>query len=159
MHWRRKWQPTPVFLPGESQGWGSLVGCRLWVAKSRTQLKRLSISSSFTTELSVSSVTQLCPTLCDPMDCRTPGFSVHHQLLELAQTEPSGKPILCIGLYVKEWECLCFLKFWSIFIKPINNSSPGEVNRRTEIERDGKRHFIFISKLLLFKRKLIYVCN
>ena len=30
MHWRRKWQPTPVFLPGESQGGGSLVGCRLW---------------------------------------------------------------------------------------------------------------------------------
>ena len=30
MHWRRPWQPTPVFLPGESQGWGSLVGCRLW---------------------------------------------------------------------------------------------------------------------------------
>ena len=30
MHWRRKWQPTPVFLPVESQGWGSLVGCRLW---------------------------------------------------------------------------------------------------------------------------------
>ena len=30
MHWRRKWQPTPVFLPGGSQGWQSLVGCRLW---------------------------------------------------------------------------------------------------------------------------------
>ena len=30
MYWRRKWQPTPVFLPGESQGRGSLVGCRLW---------------------------------------------------------------------------------------------------------------------------------
>ena len=30
MHWRRKWQPTPVFLPGESQGRGSLVGRRLW---------------------------------------------------------------------------------------------------------------------------------
>ena len=30
MHWRRKWQPTPVFLPRESQGRGSLVGCRLW---------------------------------------------------------------------------------------------------------------------------------
>ena len=30
MHWRRKWQPTPVFLPGESQGQGSLVGCGLW---------------------------------------------------------------------------------------------------------------------------------
>ena len=30
MHWRRKWQPTPVFLPGESQGRQSLVGCHLW---------------------------------------------------------------------------------------------------------------------------------
>ena len=29
IHWRRKWQPTPVFLPGESQGRGSLVGCHL----------------------------------------------------------------------------------------------------------------------------------
>ena len=28
--WRRKWQPTPVFLPGEFQGRGSLVGCHLW---------------------------------------------------------------------------------------------------------------------------------
>ena len=31
-------------------------------------------------------VAQLCLTLCDPMDCSTPGFLVHHQLLELAQT-------------------------------------------------------------------------
>ena len=30
MHWRRKWQPTPVFLPGESRGQESLVDCRLW---------------------------------------------------------------------------------------------------------------------------------
>ena len=30
MHWGRKWQPTPLFLPGESQGRGSLVGCHLW---------------------------------------------------------------------------------------------------------------------------------
>ena len=30
MHWRSKWQPTPVFLPGESQGRRSLVGCHLW---------------------------------------------------------------------------------------------------------------------------------
>ena len=35
MHWRRKWQPTPVFLPGESQGRGNLVGFHLW---GRTEL-------------------------------------------------------------------------------------------------------------------------
>ena len=35
LHWRRKWQSTPVFLPGESQGRGSLVGCHLW---GRTEL-------------------------------------------------------------------------------------------------------------------------
>ena len=33
MHWRKQWQPTPVFLPGESQGRGSLVGCHLWGRK------------------------------------------------------------------------------------------------------------------------------
>ena len=42
MHWRRKWQPTPVFLPGESQGQRSLVGCCLW---GRAWLKQLSSSS------------------------------------------------------------------------------------------------------------------
>ena len=46
MHWRRKWQPTPVFLPGESQGWGTLEGYCLWVAQGRTWLKQLSSSSS-----------------------------------------------------------------------------------------------------------------
>ena len=46
MHWRRKWQPTPVFLPGESQGreawWAAVYG----IAQSRKRLKRLSSSSS-----------------------------------------------------------------------------------------------------------------
>ena len=45
MHWRRKWQPTPVFLPGESQGrgWAAVYG----VTQSPTWLKRLSSSSSY----------------------------------------------------------------------------------------------------------------
>ena len=48
-----------------------------------------------------SSVTQPCPSLCDPMDCSTPGLPVHHQLPELAQTQsitsvmPSNHLILC----------------------------------------------------------------
>ena len=53
MHWRRKWQPTPVFLPGESQGWGSLVGCVYRVAQSRTRLKRLSSSSSSISKVTI----------------------------------------------------------------------------------------------------------
>ena len=39
-----------------------------------------------------SSVTQLCPTLCDPMNCRTPGLPVHHKLPEFTQTH-----VHCIG--------------------------------------------------------------
>ena len=46
MHWRRKWQPTPVFLPGESQDGGAWWAAIYWVAQSRTRLKRLSSSSS-----------------------------------------------------------------------------------------------------------------
>ena len=46
MHWRRKWQPIPVFLPGESQGQRSLVGAIYGVTQSGTWLKWLSSSSS-----------------------------------------------------------------------------------------------------------------
>ena len=46
MHWRRKRQPTPVFLPGESQGRGSLVGCHLWGRTESDMTKQLSSSSS-----------------------------------------------------------------------------------------------------------------
>ena len=40
MHWRRKWQPTPVFLPAESQGLGAWWAAVSGVAQSRTRLKR-----------------------------------------------------------------------------------------------------------------------
>ena len=46
MHWRRKWQPTPVFLPGESQGKGAWWAAVYGVSQSRTRLKQLSNSSS-----------------------------------------------------------------------------------------------------------------
>ena len=46
MHWRRKWQPTPVFLPGESQGRGSWWAAIYGVTQSRIRLKWLSSSSS-----------------------------------------------------------------------------------------------------------------
>ena len=48
--------------------------------KARLQVLEIDLWDKF------SSVAQSCPTLCDPMDCSMPGFPVHHQLLELAQT-------------------------------------------------------------------------
>ena len=45
-----------------------------------------------TQNIQFSSVTQSCSTLCDPMDCNTPGFPVHHQL-----PEPTQTPVHCIG--------------------------------------------------------------
>ena len=61
--------------------WAAVYG----VMQSRTRLKLLSSSSRETCSYS-SSVAQSCLTLCNPMDCSTPGFPVHHQLPELAQT-------------------------------------------------------------------------
>ena len=46
------------------------------------------------------SVAQSCPTLCDPMDCSTPGFPVHHRLLELAQTHVLAS---VLPLNIQDW--------------------------------------------------------
>ena len=72
--WRRKWQATPVFLPGEFHGQRSLLGCIHGVAKSQTQLKWFSSSSSSGLD------TKSCPTLGTPQTvaCQVPlsmGFS------------------------------------------------------------------------------------
>ena len=104
-HWRRKWQPTPVFLPGESQGQGSLVGCRLWgshrvghdwsdlaAATATASLLWYSIGKKKKKKKSVAGPTHVlrdrtmhvrakllhsCPTLCDPSDCSLPGSFLH----------------------------------------------------------------------------------
>ena len=47
MHWRKKWQPTPVFLPGEFQGQGSLVGCHPWDRTESDMTERLHFTFHF----------------------------------------------------------------------------------------------------------------
>ena len=85
--WRRKWQPTPVFLPGEFHRQRSLVGFSPWGCKESDVTERLTPSLSCTEiSLNFSSVAQSCPTLHDPMNCSTPGLPVHHQLPEFTQT-------------------------------------------------------------------------
>ena len=56
MHWRRKWQPTPVFLPGESQGQGAWWAAVCGVTQSQIRLKRLSSSSSSRSATDISAV-------------------------------------------------------------------------------------------------------
>ena len=68
--WRRAWQPTPVFLPGESHGQSSLVVHM--VAKSQTQLSGLAHSCWYSCYNC--SVAQSCPVLCDPMNCSNARF-------------------------------------------------------------------------------------
>ena len=50
------------------------------------KLDKKQIQAIFFSPVQFSSVTQSCPTLCDPMNCSTPGLPVHHQLLEFTQT-------------------------------------------------------------------------
>ena len=60
----------------------SILAWRIPWTEEPSRLQSIGLHSS----VQFSSVTQSCPTLCDPMDCSTFGFPVHHQLPELAQT-------------------------------------------------------------------------
>ena len=131
MRWRRKWQPTPVFLPGESQGWGSLVACRLWGHKSWTRLKRLSTHAyrpgyglpwyMFLWQLKRllgeavcvrAKLLQSCLTLCNPMDCSPPSSSVHG-ILQARMLEwvamPFSRSNLIILDSVSWFFCCCWI--------------------------------------------------
>ena len=76
--WRRKWQPIPVFLPGKSHGHRSLAGYSPSGHKESDMTEWINICCP--------SVAQLCPILCHPRDCSTPGFPALHCLWDLAQT-------------------------------------------------------------------------
>ena len=83
----------PILWPSDSN-WNytsafhnQLADSRLWkFSASIIKWHSSSESLSLGIETSVSSITQSCLTLCEPMDCSTPGFPVHHQLPELTQT-------------------------------------------------------------------------
>ena len=78
---------APVFLPRKFHGQRNLVGGTVHgVAESWTQLSMCQPADSWNLEKCYSSVTQSCLTLCDPMNCSTPGLPVHHQLPEFTQT-------------------------------------------------------------------------
>ena len=105
------------------------------------------------TSVQFSSVAQLCPTLCDPMNCSTPGLPVHHQLLEFTQTHvrwvsdaiqpsnllsspspPDPNPSQHQGLF--QWVnslCMRWPKYWSFsFSISPSNEHPGQISFRMD---------------------------
>ena len=82
--WVRKipWLKETMAMPGRLQSVGSQRVKHDWrdLARTRTHINTHILLVQF------SSVVQPCPTLCNPMDCNTPGFPVHHQFPKLAQT-------------------------------------------------------------------------
>ena len=82
--WSRKWQSTPVFLPGKSHGQRSLMGYSPWDYEQSDIISQLSThigiivrDRAHTHTHTHTEVAQSCPTLCDPMDCSPPGSLVH----------------------------------------------------------------------------------
>ena len=108
MHWRRKWQPTPVFLPGESQGQGSLVGCRLW---GRTE--------SDTTEATQQQQQQQCVyvtatlSVCSTFSFPTPG---HKSILYICVSIPALQIGSSVTFFWTSYMCVniwyLFFSFW-----------------------------------------------
>ena len=77
LSWRRKWQPTPVSLPGKSHGQRSLVGCSPWGRSSVLPSNRPATPLFSPACWKLGEVAQSCPTLSDPMDCSPLGSSVY----------------------------------------------------------------------------------
>ena len=77
--WRRKWQPTPVFLPGKSHWQRSLAGYHPWGCKELHMTEGLNDNNKVlvvaVADAAAKSL-QLCPTLCDPIDSSPPGSPV-----------------------------------------------------------------------------------
>ena len=109
LHWRRKWQPTPVFLPGESQGRGAWWAAVYGVAQSWTWLKWLSSSSSTMGRHAYSLIQRLrFPTLRVPLLEGSP-LSVHVSCGPLCATmgelglENQPKKMLILWLLLFLW--------------------------------------------------------
>ena len=86
MHWRRKWQPTAVFLPGESQGRGSLVGGCLW---GRTE--------SDTTEATQQQQQQLSSIFCSPAISSAQLFHIAYEFKDVSFTYIENRLVETVG--------------------------------------------------------------
>ena len=106
MHWRRKWQPTPVFLPGESWGRGSLVGFRLW---GRTELDMTEVTQQpFAQKVNILSHHSWLPgsSLCtqktqSPCHCELSDFSFSKSVVEFELCLTTEMSVGCLLIQLK----------------------------------------------------------
>ena len=105
MLWRRKWQPTPVFLPGESQRRGSLVGCHLWGHRVGHDWFDLAAASAAVFSHAAISITS------EPF---------HHASKKLPPSnsiptvvKPSPMPSCCLGGFSESGRTLWILYHWA----------------------------------------------
>ena len=104
--WRRAWQPTPVFLSGKSPGQRSPGGLqsvgshRVGHDWSNSALFQLFTAAAAATAKSL----QSCPTLCNPMDCSLPGFSVHG-ILQARILESVAMHFSRESSWPRDWTC------------------------------------------------------
>ena len=142
LFWRRKWQPTPIFLPGEFHGQRKLTGYSPWGCKESDTTEWLTHTILFWLLCCCCSVAQSCLTCCNPMYCSTPGLPVLHQLPEPAQihvhwvsdaiqpSHPLSTPsppapiFLSIRVFSNELALrIRWPKDWSFSIRPSNEYS------------------------------------
>ena len=124
MHCRRKWQPTPVFLPGESQGWRSLVGCRLWGPNR--------VRHDWSDLAEAAAATFHCvyvPQLSYPFICRwtsrllaCPGYCKQccGEHWGTCVSFNSG----FLGVYAQQWDCWVIRQFYFQFFRESPHCSP-----------------------------------
>ena len=103
--WRRKWQHTPVFLPGESQGWGSLVGCHLWGCTESDTTERLPFHFSLSCVGEGNGNTLQCSCLENPRDggaWRAAVYGVAQSWTQLKRFSSSSSKLTAVKMSCKK---------------------------------------------------------
>ena len=110
--WRREWQPTPVFMPGEFHGQRTLVGYSPWLHRELEMTEQLTLTFHLCVCVCVRACAQLCLTLCNPVDYKPRGSSVH-RILQARTLEwvamPSSRGFSHIYIYSNESFVSCCL--------------------------------------------------
>jgi len=120
MHWRRRWQPTPVFLPGESQGRGGLVGCYLRGHRVRHDWSDLAVAILHCVYVPLFSYLFICWWTPRLLPC--PGYYKEccNEYWGTCVSFSSG----FLDVYAQQWDCWVIRQFYFQFCKESPHCSP-----------------------------------